>query len=264
MNVRREIEKIKSSFERKRNREYINKLADAELAEMQKIKQQLPTANSVSDICKPNKILPHSVNDFIATATLDELEAAWQIREEIFTTKLCCAMVLSSIRYQKGIDVSQKLPLSLIDNESILKLDMDLGIEEKEICVNFNSSKIKRFTEVTTRKNQSEFRDCLLKCYGVCAITGSKIKHVLEAAHVVPFNGFNDHLNNGILLRSDIHKLFDSFLISIHPVTKELQLNQVVKKEYGIFKKIVYVTVSDENLNWHYSQFKKMKSTMRQ
>ena len=53
---------------------------------------------------------------------------------------------------------------------------------------------------------------------GKCAITGCSIKEVLEAAHVVrhSISGVN-HTTNGILLRSDIHSLFDSKKIRINP-----------------------------------------------
>ena len=43
---------------------------------------------------------------------------------------------------------------------------------------------------------------------------------MLEAAHIQPFaaNG-SDDVSNGLLLRSDIHVLFDSYLLSINPDT---------------------------------------------
>ena len=41
---------------------------------------------------------------------------------------------------------------------------------------------------------------------------------VLEAAHIVPYNGeATNHVQNGLLLRSDIHTLFDLELLSINP-----------------------------------------------
>jgi putative restriction endonuclease len=45
-----------------------------------------------------------------------------------------------------------------------------------------------------------------------CAITGAKIRPVLEAAHirpVSPLHGGENRLDNGLLLRSDVHRMFD-------------------------------------------------------
>ena len=42
----------------------------------------------------------------------------------------------------------------------------------------------------------------------------------LEAAHIMPYRGTAyDHPENGLLLRADIHRLFDRLLISVNPKT---------------------------------------------
>ena len=49
-----------------------------------------------------------------------------------------------------------------------------------------------------------------------CAITGSKIRPVLQAAHIRPVTEGGEHaLDNGLLLRSDIHTLFDRGYLGI-------------------------------------------------
>jgi len=49
-----------------------------------------------------------------------------------------------------------------------------------------------------------------------CAITGCTIDHVLEAAHISPYLGeHTNHVTNGLLLRADIHTLFDRGLIKV-------------------------------------------------
>jgi HNH endonuclease len=64
---------------------------------------------------------------------------------------------------------------------------------------------------IVSRRGQQRFREALLEAYdGACAMTGSTAVDVLEAAHILPYKG--DHTNatqNGLLLRSDIHTLFD-------------------------------------------------------
>jgi putative restriction endonuclease len=51
---------------------------------------------------------------------------------------------------------------------------------------------------------------------GRCAITGSAIRPVLQAAHIRPVTRGGEHrLDNGILLRSDMHILFDQGYLGI-------------------------------------------------
>lgn len=72
---------------------------------------------------------------------------------------------------------------------------------------------------VAMRRGQSLFRARLLDAYGSrCAITGSSAVEVLEAAHVLPFRGeHTDRVDNGLLLRADLHTLFDCQLLWITP-----------------------------------------------
>ena len=61
------------------------------------------------------------------------------------------------------------------------------------------------------REQQSQFRQWLLAEDGCCALTGETCKSVLEAAHIVPaHHGGQEVPSNGILLRADIHRLFDA------------------------------------------------------
>ena len=64
---------------------------------------------------------------------------------------------------------------------------------------------------VVLRRGQPGFRAKLLQAYRHrCAVTGCAVVDVLEAAHIVPYRG--DHtqrVDNGLLLRTDIHTLFD-------------------------------------------------------
>jgi predicted restriction endonuclease len=45
----------------------------------------------------------------------------------------------------------------------------------------------------------------------------------LEAAHIIPFfGGTSDHVTNGLLLRADIHTLFDLDVLGIDPDTLKI------------------------------------------
>jgi hypothetical protein len=69
------------------------------------------------------------------------------------------------------------------------------------------------------RKGQPRFRRNLLDAYEAkCAISGWGPEAVLEAAHILSHSdtGLNS-LENGLLLRSDLHGLFDDGLLKIDP-----------------------------------------------
>lgn len=65
--------------------------------------------------------------------------------------------------------------------------------------------------QIALRRGQARFRNSLLVAYGnSCAVTGSAVTSVLEAAHIDRYYGdHTNHVRNGLLLRSDIHTLFD-------------------------------------------------------
>src|SRR5258705_4430106 len=67
------------------------------------------------------------------------------------------------------------------------------------------------FRQINLRRGQPEVRKKLLAAYsGRCAITDCNCSYALEAAHIYPYGGADtNHVQNGILLRSDIHTLFD-------------------------------------------------------
>lgn len=82
------------------------------------------------------------------------------------------------------------------------------------------------------RKGQPKFRKNLLSVYdGKCAISGSGPESVLEAAHIESHaeTGINSS-ENGLLLRSDIHTLFDAGLIKVHPESLEIEIDPILKR----------------------------------
>jgi hypothetical protein len=74
---------------------------------------------------------------------------------------------------------------------------------------------------VVQRQGQGDFRRALLHAYGGrCTISGCSIEAVLEAAHIIPYRGpETNHVQNGLLLRADLHTLFDLDLLWIDPDT---------------------------------------------
>ncbi len=67
------------------------------------------------------------------------------------------------------------------------------------------------------RLGQGAFRISVTEAYNRrCAVSGEKTLPVLQAAHIQPYSEDGPHqVNNGLLLRSDIHTLFDDGYITI-------------------------------------------------
>lgn len=81
------------------------------------------------------------------------------------------------------------------------------------------------------REQQGIFRAQLLEAYeGSCAITHTNIPQVLQAAHINPYRGRKSQVvQNGILLRADVHLLYDAHLISIDPDDLLVRISEQLK-----------------------------------
>jgi hypothetical protein len=79
----------------------------------------------------------------------------------------------------------------------------------------------RRLMHIAARQGQDQFRLALLAAYDSrCAITDFDAVETLEAAHIFPYRGpATNHVTNGLLLRADIHILYDRGAISVHETT---------------------------------------------
>jgi predicted restriction endonuclease len=81
------------------------------------------------------------------------------------------------------------------------------------------------------RWGQGAFREQLLEAYGGrCALTDCEEPRVLEAAHIVPYRGpQTNHVTNGLLLRADLHVLFDLGLLRVDPESLRVEFDPSVR-----------------------------------
>lgn len=100
--------------------------------------------------------------------------------------------------------------------ERVRLTDMDFVRKEAAELPPFEPSDIqdgrkKVLREFAIRQGQKKFREKLLGAYEFrCAVTGTAIMATLQAAHIVPYKGpQTNSVQNGLLLRADIHNLFD-------------------------------------------------------
>ena len=84
---------------------------------------------------------------------------------------------------------------------------------------------------IRIRRGQPAFRAMLLEAYGRrCAITGCAVEDVLDAAHITPYFGAaTNHTSNGLLLRTDLHTLFDCGLLATDPNSRTVVVANALK-----------------------------------
>lgn len=112
----------------------------------------------------------------------------------------------------------------------------------------------RRSVELLERPNQQKFRREVLKQYGaVCVLTSEATPEVLIAAHIIHVKwGGHDEWTNGLPLRADVHTLWDTGLIQIHPSgTVDIDARLAKSASYSALKK--KIEVDDKvaaNLDW--------------
>ena len=88
------------------------------------------------------------------------------------------------------------------------------------------------------RRGQPRFRRHLMGLYeGKCAISECNAPEALEAAHIIPYGKKAVYqLQNGLLLRADLHTLFDLHLITIEPRSMKVRVDQsLMRTDYRKF-----------------------------
>jgi putative restriction endonuclease len=120
------------------------------------------------------------------------------------------------------------------------------------------------------RLGQAAFRILITDAYSRrCSITGEKTLPVLEAAHIKPYaEAGPNYISNGLLLRSDMHKLFDAGYLTITneykvEVSKRLKEDFHNGREYYQYhgKDLVVLPVREIDkpssiyIDWHNNKF---------
>jgi predicted restriction endonuclease len=82
------------------------------------------------------------------------------------------------------------------------------------------------------REGQARFRTELLGAYAnQCALSDADAPRALEAAHILPFLGrHSQDVRNGLLLRSDLHTLFDDGLLKIEPRALTVEVHPTLRR----------------------------------
>ena len=129
----------------------------------------------------------------------------------------------NDLQYHDNITDITELYIRLINNSEYDLASINFYMYAKYNYVFDNSIKELK----TKRIGQMIFKKQLIDRYKVCLI--SKVDSIVcDACHIIEFSkcNINDkyNINNGILLRKDLHKLFDDKKLIIKPDTLTIQL----------------------------------------
>jgi hypothetical protein len=93
--------------------------------------------------------------------------------------------------------------------------------------LNLSDERKSALRSVKVRSGQGAFREKVLRAYGNrCVITGCDVQEALEAAHITPYKGNkSNHASNGLPLRADLHRLWDTGRLAIHEASLEVLLD---------------------------------------
>jgi ssDNA-binding Zn-finger/Zn-ribbon topoisomerase 1 len=119
-----------------------------------------------------------------------------------------------------------------------------------------------RKATVRVRVGQAEFRRRLLKhCGDICAMCGPTPPQVLEACHLYSYADLGEHYDHGgLLMRRDIHRLFDNGDVAIDPTTQTIDVRSSMHsyQAYQVLHgKVIHVSLQLAHKKWlqlHWAQ----------
>jgi len=124
-----------------------------------------------------------------------------------------------------GIQQGKKYDLSIGEGHRIMMACLDRArsgtrywnVQSDQSIVAEDSPRYGSPTMVTPRLGQGLFCIEVRDAYqGACAVTHEHSSPVLEAAHILPYSRGGQHrVDNGILLRRDLHRLFDLGYVTV-------------------------------------------------
>ncbi|GKX47073.1 HNH endonuclease [Pectobacterium carotovorum] len=160
-----------------------------------------------------------------------EFIANYEARYKGITNISMSQLISETPRYNGQMSIQEvnfEWAIALFDSQSSVVLNLQAGEADNDTPT-FMTDDQRNIVErqIKQRRGQQKFRDGLLKSHPVCAVTGCKLVDILEAAHVNAYrNDSHNHISNGLLLRSDIHTLFDLNLFAIDPDTNKIHFSE--------------------------------------
>jgi len=133
----------------------------------------------------------------------------------------------------KTYDLEQGHGARLWEEVEIRLQSMGYPFGDEEGLTEIYKSPYGKPTTILPRLGQGSFRVIVTDAYNRrCAVTEEKTLPALDAAHIKPFGEGGEHrVENGILLRSDIHKLFDTGYATV-TTDHRFEVSNRIKEEF--------------------------------
>lgn len=186
-------------------------------------------------------------------------DAAWTSLEGVLSEK-----EIRSLAVNLG-DINAMRPLNWVALREVLaakgarraadRIDGRIDFSWQSNDMPFDPSQGFGHALVRIRRGQQQFRDQLLAAQGsVCAFTGGAPARVLEAGHLYSYAQLGTHFKHGgLMLRRDIHRLFDDGLLAVEPSSLHISVAPALAG-YSQYEKLhdkpMKLTLRDEHLDW--------------
>lgn len=183
-----------------------------------------------------NKALEQNILHHVPVGVLEELDNPKEPKKSYFVHGLAMpihkdgsyfilcdektAQVYSRIQILNAFYTANAAIATSVSDEDLSSIGKDL--------------RLSTFRSIVVRQGQGRFRRELINVYnGRCAVTGELTLEVLDAAHIMPYLGrHTNSVNNGILIRTDLHNLFDFNLLSIEPSSWRIEIHPSIASDY--------------------------------
>lgn len=167
--------------------------------------------------------------------------------------------------YDLSVGEGKRVWQECLQRASIISSEIISEIPAQEVSAN----RYGRPLLIVPRSGQGTFRVAVTEAYErACAVTGEHSLPALDAAHIRPFANDGPHsVSNGLLLRSDLHRLFDRGYVTVTPEYK-LEVSKHLKGHFSNGKtyypyhgasiavpKLISLRPDPELLRWHNERF---------
>lgn len=128
---------------------------------------------------------------------------------------------------------------TVVQNAALARIEQQLHSQGEFNPTDLTDSRTRVEASIVRRRGQSEFRKQLLRAYQHrCAVTACSLHEILEAAHIHPYMGDETNVvSNGLLLRTDIHTLYDLGLLWVNPADLRIEISEALRdSEYVSFE----------------------------
>jgi len=165
------------------------------------------------ELSELNDYLPAEYDEFVQIdhETVDRVEADFRTIERFFRRRL-----LNTGAGGPMLDMSGIIQITEREQTRLHAFDPE----------NSKDGRARVVEAVTRRRGHPTLRQNLLAAYErQCAVTGFNATDTLEVTYIIPFRGkYTHHPSNGILLRADLHTLFDLGKIAVDTRTMTIIL----------------------------------------